>query len=121
MQGEDEERLLRSVAIQNASSILLARQRGERDLIAAKEALSESNQRLQLALDAGHLGDWNWDAATDQLTLGPRAAQMFGLVAGIAVTRARMRQCCHRRMPSMRARRWTRRSPSARITASSTG
>ena len=90
METDDEEKLLRSVAIQNANSILLVRHRAERDLLAAKEALGESNERLQLALDAGHLGDWNWDAATDQLTLGARAARMFGLAAGIAVTRARM-------------------------------
>jgi PAS domain S-box-containing protein len=88
--GDDEEKRLRSVAIQNASSILLARQSAERELIAAKEALSESNERLQLALDAAHLGDWNWDAATDRLTLGQRAARIFGLPAGIPVPRARM-------------------------------
>ena len=41
--------------------------------------------------EAGKLGTWNWDAATDSLTLGPRAAKMFGVAPGIAVTRARMR------------------------------
>ena len=95
MDIEDEERLLRSVVMQNASSILLARQRAERELIAAKEALSDSNERLQLALDAANLGDWNWDAATDQLTLGPRAAQMSGLPAGIPFPRAQMRELLH--------------------------
>src|SRR3954467_7800792 len=37
--NETEEELLRTVAIQNAHSILLARQRAEQDLVAAKEAL----------------------------------------------------------------------------------
>jgi PAS domain S-box-containing protein len=37
--NEDEEELLRSVALQNARSILLARQRAEQELIRAKEAL----------------------------------------------------------------------------------
>jgi PAS domain S-box-containing protein len=37
--NEDEEELLRSVALQNARSILLARQRAEEELIRAKEAL----------------------------------------------------------------------------------
>jgi PAS domain S-box-containing protein len=92
MEDEDEEKLLRSKIIQNATSVPLTRQGAEQELIAAKEALSDSNERLQLALDAGHLGTWNWEAATDQLTLGPRAARMFGLSAGIPVTRARMRE-----------------------------
>ena len=92
MAQDDEDKLLRSVALQNASSILLARQRAEEELVAAKKALSVSNERLQLALDAGHLGDWNWDAVADRLTLGPRSAQIFGVPEGIAVTRAQMRK-----------------------------
>jgi PAS domain S-box-containing protein len=36
---ENEDKLLRSVALQNARAVLLARERAERDLIAAKEAL----------------------------------------------------------------------------------
>ncbi len=42
-----EDDLLRSVALQNASSILRARQRAEEDLVAAREELSATNQRLQ--------------------------------------------------------------------------
>ena len=37
--SDDEEELLRSVALQNAQSILLARQRAEEELLRAKEAL----------------------------------------------------------------------------------
>jgi PAS domain S-box-containing protein len=51
----DEERLLRSVALQNANSILVARQRAEQELIESKEALErktgellQSNRRLAL-------------------------------------------------------------------------
>ena len=36
---ENEDKLLRSVALQNAQAVLLARERAERELIAAKEAL----------------------------------------------------------------------------------
>ena len=36
---DDEDKLLRSVALQNANTILVARQRAERDLLEAKEAL----------------------------------------------------------------------------------
>jgi PAS domain S-box-containing protein len=42
----DEEELLRSVAIQNAREILLARQRAEEELVRAKEALEAKAQEL---------------------------------------------------------------------------
>jgi PAS domain S-box-containing protein len=45
----DEEELLRSVAIQNAQSILVARQRAERELLAAKEALELRTAELERA------------------------------------------------------------------------
>jgi PAS domain S-box-containing protein len=43
---DNEEKLLRSVALQNANKILLARQRAERDLIEAKEALERKTEEL---------------------------------------------------------------------------
>src|SRR6476469_8637848 len=48
--NEDEERLLRSVALQNASSILQARQRAEEELIRAKEALESRTEELARSL-----------------------------------------------------------------------
>ncbi len=52
---DDEDKLLRSVTLQNARSILAARQRAERELIASKQALerkteefAEANRRLVL-------------------------------------------------------------------------
>jgi hypothetical protein len=44
---EDEDKLRRSVALRNANSIFLARQRAEQELIRAKEALERktSNSR----------------------------------------------------------------------------
>ncbi|MGZ5198444.1 MAG: ATP-binding protein [Telluria sp.] len=48
---------------------------------ADQQALIDGNARLQLALSAGGLGDWRWDAASDHVTLGPRAAVMFGVPA----------------------------------------
>ena len=50
MQPDDEDALLRSVAIQNATSILLARQRAERELLAAKQALEARTEALARAL-----------------------------------------------------------------------
>ena len=90
-----EEELLRSVALQNARSILLARERAERELVAAREELRQVANRLKLALDAGHLGDWTWETATDELVLGPRAAELFGLPPDIPHTRAAMRELLH--------------------------
>jgi PAS domain S-box-containing protein len=46
----DEEALLRSVAIQNARSILLARERAEEELVKAKEALELRTRELESAL-----------------------------------------------------------------------
>ncbi|HEU4887736.1 MAG TPA: ATP-binding protein [Thermoanaerobaculia bacterium] len=46
---DEEDELLRSVAIQNAQSILLARQRAEQELVAAKEALELRTAELERA------------------------------------------------------------------------
>ncbi|QOY96256.1 PAS domain-containing protein [Massilia sp. UMI-21] len=46
-----------------------------------QQALVENNNRLQVALAAGRLGDWRWDAARDRVILGPRAAGILGLPA----------------------------------------
>ena len=81
-----------AIPTEPTGSILAARQRSERELIEAQEALYEANQRLQIALEAGQLGTWNWDAATDQLTLGQRAARIAGMPADVAFTRAQIRE-----------------------------
>ena len=47
---DNEEKLLRSVALQNANSILLARQQAERELIATKEALGRKTEELAHSL-----------------------------------------------------------------------
>jgi PAS domain S-box-containing protein len=91
---DGEERRLRSVAMQNAQSILLARQRSEDELVRAKEALRESNEHLLLVLAAGSLGAWTWDAATDEVSLSARTAEIFGLPEE-PVTWTRMRELLH--------------------------
>ena len=95
MDGPDEDDKLRSAAMQNIGVIRLARQRAESELIAANEALIESNQRLQLALDAAQMDTWTWEAVTGQMTLGPRAARMFGFPADTLVTREQVRARLH--------------------------
>ena len=44
-----------------------------------QQALVENNTRLQVALAAGRLGDWRWDAASDRVLLGARAGAILGL------------------------------------------
>lgn len=50
MHAKDEDELLRSVALQNANSIRLARQRAEQELVRAKEALELKTQELAQSL-----------------------------------------------------------------------
>jgi PAS domain S-box-containing protein len=50
MEGTDEEELLRSTALQTASTILAARRRAEQDLMAAKEALEKKSAELAHSL-----------------------------------------------------------------------
>jgi PAS domain S-box-containing protein len=52
---DDEDRLLRSVALQNARSILLARQRAEEELVRTKETLRQQTEWLRVTL--GSIGD----------------------------------------------------------------
>jgi PAS domain S-box-containing protein len=48
--NEDDEELLRSVALQNAHSILVARQRAEQELLKAKDALERKTEELARSL-----------------------------------------------------------------------
>src|SRR5688572_13746662 len=61
----------------------------------AQQREREGAQRLQLALSAGQLGDWSWDAASDRVTLGPRAAECFGLSGTAPITWTAMRELLH--------------------------
>ena len=79
MGADNEEKDRRSADRENARSILASRQRTERELIDAQDALRELNERLQIALEAGKLGTWNWDASTDQLVLGEKAAEVVAV------------------------------------------
>jgi PAS domain S-box-containing protein len=61
----------------------------------AEATLRESAERLQLALTASGLGDWTWDAASDCVTLSDRAAEIFGLPAGMRPTWAALQSVIH--------------------------
>jgi PAS domain S-box-containing protein len=49
---------------------------------AAEAKLRESETRYRIALSAGSLGAWSWDAATDVVTLSEEAAALFGVEPG---------------------------------------
>ncbi|HUR26543.1 MAG TPA: PAS domain S-box protein, partial [Planctomycetota bacterium] len=55
----------------------------------------ESAQRLELAIAAGNLGDWSWDAATDTVTLGARAAAILGISAAQGTNVRALRDLLH--------------------------
>ncbi|HUR20413.1 MAG TPA: PAS domain S-box protein [Vicinamibacterales bacterium] len=61
----------------------------------AQQLKREGAHRLHLALSAGQLGDWSWDAATDRVTMGPRTAELFGLSDSAHVTWEGLREHLH--------------------------
>jgi PAS domain S-box-containing protein len=67
------------------------RRRAERVLRASEDRLRDTARRLQLAMSAGDMGDWVWEAETNLLSLSPRAAQFFGLPANVPVSRDQLR------------------------------
>ncbi|MEW6158282.1 MAG: PAS domain S-box protein, partial [Verrucomicrobiota bacterium] len=48
----------------------------------AEEALRESEQRLQHALEAGQMGAWEWDIASGKVVWSPGLEQIHGLAPG---------------------------------------
>jgi PAS domain S-box-containing protein len=85
MADVDEEEMLRSVALQNAQTILLARQRAERELIQAKEALEQKTEELaqakelfQNVFDQAAVGIARVNSAGRCLMVNPRLCEMLG-------------------------------------------
>jgi signal transduction histidine kinase len=74
MEG-DEEKLLHSVALQNASSIFLARQRAEQELIRTKEALEAKTNALAQSLERAQSLLQERDRARAEADEARRAAQ----------------------------------------------
>ncbi len=86
-----EDQLLRSVAMQNAQSILLARRRAEQELLSAKEALERRTRELarSLALMGATLeATWDGILVTDEAghptTFNERFAEMWRLPRDLA-------------------------------------
>jgi PAS domain S-box-containing protein len=59
---------------------------------ADEQALLDGNNRLQVALSAGRLGDWRWDGGLDRITFGQRGAEIIGLAADVALDWALLEQ-----------------------------
>ena len=85
MADENEDDLLRSVALQNAQAVLLARQRAEQELIQAKEALEQKTEELahakelfQNVFDQAAVGIARTDATGRLLMVNPRLCEMLG-------------------------------------------
>jgi PAS domain S-box-containing protein len=55
----------------------------------------DGNNRLQVALAAGRLGDWRWDARSSRITLGARAAEIFSLQAETPLDWEVLDQCLY--------------------------
>ncbi len=49
----------------------------------AQEALQNSEARLRLALEAAHMGTWDWNITTDDVVCSDQIGQVFGLPRGI--------------------------------------
>ena len=59
------------------------------ELLAANRALRESQERHARVLAATDEGIWDWNPATDEIFLSPRARQLFGIPDGVEIrTRA---------------------------------
>lgn len=61
----------------------------------ARRELEQATERLRLALDASHLGDWTWDAKTDLVDLSETGARIFGVPPRPYMTWKEMRELLH--------------------------
>jgi two-component system cell cycle sensor histidine kinase/response regulator CckA len=80
---DDEDERLRFVALENAHSILVARNRAEDELL---QTLRRSEERTNYALGAARMGVWEFDLVTRQLTWSETMAPLFGLTPEQAPT-----------------------------------
>jgi signal transduction histidine kinase/ActR/RegA family two-component response regulator len=83
MHPDDEEQALRSVALQNAQTILRARQRAEQELIKTKEALEEERRILELLNQTGAKLASKLDLPSVVQTVTDAATQLSGAQFGV--------------------------------------
>jgi PAS domain S-box-containing protein len=84
--------------LKDASGRIIGASKIARDITERKHAeqvIQDRSERLNLALDAAQLGDWEWDATTDVVTFSERAAEIFGIPSGPHMTWTQMRELLH--------------------------
>ena len=84
------ENLTSEIAIADAAR-QLQRETSQR-LEQAFEDMAESSRRLREALEAGALGTWSWDMATDRMDLDERASQLLFAEPHTPIRRADLRR-----------------------------
>lgn len=61
----------------------------------ARADAQRAAERLHFSLSSLHLGEWDWDVASDTIRVSPRAAAIYGLDPRGTYTREQMRQALH--------------------------
>ena len=61
----------------------------------AEEALRESEERLNLAIQAADFATWDWDVAANKLRWSPRCFELFDLRPGTSVSHQRFLELLH--------------------------
>ncbi len=86
----EEDKRQRSFARRHEKDHLKAGNKPEQALMQTQEALRAAAERLQLTLAASQLGDWSFDISTSLVTLGARAAEIFGLPLATSLPQSEM-------------------------------
>jgi len=93
--------LMRSALQKEAAATAAARdhaarlQREADEHLGTRRALEASEKRVRLALSAGQMGVWEWDAASGRLYWDDTQRKLFGLAPGVPVTAERFFSLIH--------------------------
>jgi len=87
-EGLSEEQAGTLRALARAVMAQLELRRSNKALVESERRLRASEERLQLALNAGHIGTWAWDIARNRVIADANLAQMFSVSPDEAATGA---------------------------------